>query len=178
MKPIATLAILGWIVFFPMVVEAIRAARNERAQFARGGVEPPDDVYGWMRFAYPGVFAVMLMEGAIRGATDDRWLVAGLIIFTAGKALKWWAIATLGPRWTFRVVVVPGEPLTRSGPYRFVRHPNYAGVFLELAGVAVMTRAYVSGPLGVVLFGTLVLMRISVENRALHDSAPQPPRGL
>jgi methyltransferase len=178
MPPTATLAILAWIVFFPMCVEAFRATRNERAQFARGGVEPRGDVYAWMRLAYPGVFAAMLVECAIRGVPNDGWLVAGLTIFTAGKALKWWAIATLGPRWTFRVVVVPGDPLIRSGPYRFVRHPNYAGVCLELVGAAVMTHAYVSGPLGVVLFGTLVLMRISVENRALHDTAPGPPRGL
>ena len=171
-------AILAWIVFFPMIVEAIRAAKNEDRQFARGGVEPQGDVYPWMRFAYPGVFAVMLGEGAWRGLSADQWLVVGLVIFTVGKALKWWAIATLGPYWTFRVVVVPGDPLIASGPYRFLRHPNYAGVFLELAGAAVMTHAYVSGPLGVVLFGTLVFIRISIENRALHDSALQPPRGL
>ena len=168
----------GAVVFLTMIGEAVLSARHDRALRRLGAVEPPGDVYRVMQWAYPACFLLMLGEGALRSVEADALFRAGAGMFAAGKALKYWAIATLGPRWTFRVVVVPGEPLTRSGPYRFVRHPNYAGVFLELAGVAVMTRAYVSGPLGVVLFGTLVLMRISVENRALHDSAPQPPRGL
>jgi methyltransferase len=165
------LAIVAWIVYFPMIVEAIRAARNERVQFARGGTEPPADVYKIMRFAYPGVFATMLCEGAFRGLAENGWLIAGLLVLTSGKALKWWAIATLGDAWTFRVVVVPGDRLVASGPYRFLRHPNYAGVIFELVGVALMTRAYVSGPLAVVLFGSLVLKRILVENRALAGGA-------
>ena len=165
------LAIVAWIVYFPMIVEAVRAARNERAQFARGGVEPAADVYRIMRVAYPAVFGAMLCEGAVRGLAEGAWSILGLVVFTFGKALKWWAIATLGHAWTFRVVVVPGAPLIASGPYRFLRHPNYVGVLFELVGAASMTRAYVSGPLAVVLFGSLMLMRISVENRALSGSA-------
>lgn len=165
------LAIVTWIVYFPMILEAIHAARNERVQFERGGIEPSGDVYKIMRVAYPGVFGAMLCEGAFRGFAEGAWLVAGLLVFTAGKALKWWAIATLGTAWTFRVVVVPGDRLVASGPYRLLRHPNYAGVFLELVGVALVTGASVSGPLAIVLFGSLVLMRISVENRALSGSA-------
>jgi methyltransferase len=166
------LAIVAWIVYFPMIVEAIHAARNERVQFARGGIEPPADVYRILRIAYPGVFGAMLCEGALRGLAGDGWLVVGLFVFAAGKALKWWAIATLGSAWTFRVVVVPGDRLVVSGPYRFLRHPNYVGVLFELVGAALTTRAYVSGPLAVVLFGSLVLKRISVENRALAEGAP------
>jgi methyltransferase len=173
-----TLALFASIIYVPMLVEAVRASGNERAQFARGGVEPAGDVYKVMRIAYPGLFAAMLVEGALRGLRVDSWLVGGLLTWTAGKALKWWAIATLGRAWTFRVVVVPGDGLIASGPYRFVRHPNYLGVLLELAGVAAMAHASVSGPLAVVLFGSLVAVRISVENRALAESARQPPCGL
>ena len=55
-------------VFLSMAAEARRAARNEQAQLARGGVEPRDDVYRLMRFVYPGAFLAMLLEGAARGA--------------------------------------------------------------------------------------------------------------
>jgi len=68
--------------------------------------------------------------------------------------------------------VVPGDRLVATGPYRFLRHPNYLGVLFELAGTALAARAYVSGPLAIVLFGSLMAMRISVENRALARSAP------
>src|SRR6185503_10224668 len=55
------------LVYVPMLVEARRASRNERAQRARGGIEPPGDVYRLMRLVYPGAFLLMLAEGAIRG---------------------------------------------------------------------------------------------------------------
>ena len=52
----------------------------------------------------------------------------GLAVFAAAKLLKWWAIRSLGPYWTFRVIVVPGSSRVDSGPYRFLRHPNYIAV--------------------------------------------------
>src|SRR5207302_315004 len=78
-------------------------------------------------------------------------LLAGATLFAAAKALKWWAIATLGPAWTFRVIVVPGAPLVASGPYRFVAHPNYIGVVGELVGATLMTGAFISGPIATAL---------------------------
>ena len=164
------LALIACAIYLPMLAEAIRAARNERAQLARGGVEPPGDVYTIMRVAYPAAFGAMLVEGAFRGIPQGGWLIVGAVVFAVAKALKWWAIRALGPAWTFRVVVVPGDRLISSGPYRFLRHPNYVGVVLELTGAAVMAHASVSGPLAIVLFGSLVIARISVENRALDGS--------
>src|SRR5437870_12130460 len=113
-------------VFTFMIIEARRAAANERTQRARGGIEPSDDVYALMQIAYPGIFIAMFAEGAIRGdSLVPRWFLVGLTVFAAAKMLKWWAITTLGPYWTFRVIVVPGSPSVVSGPYRVMRHPNY-----------------------------------------------------
>jgi methyltransferase len=172
------IVLLSALVFVPMLVEARRAARHERAQLARGGVEPAGDVYNAMRVAYPAVFAAMILEGAWRGRPAPLWIVLGLTIFLAAKAIKWWAIVTLGPAWTFRVIVVPGAPLVGRGPYRFVRHPNYVGVVGELVGVALAAGAAVSGPIAIVLFGTLMKRRIAVEERALDSTARYPPCSL
>src|SRR5438093_3203536 len=150
-----------------MLGEARRAAANERAQRARGGVEPPGDVYALMQVIYPASFLVMLAEGAWRGAPPQPIVVAGAALYAAAKALKWWAILSLGPFWTFRVIVVPGATLVSSGPYRFLRHPNYAAVVGELVGVGLMTGAAVTGPLATVAFGALILKRIDIEQRAL-----------
>jgi len=155
-----------------MLVEAHRASANERAQRARGGVEPPDDVYRIMRIAYPGAFAAMFVEGILRGTPTTALLLTGALIFLTAKLLKWWAILTLGPFWTFRVIVVPGAPLVARGPYRWMRHPNYAGVMGELAGAALMTGALVSGVAGIATFGLLVWKRVAVEERALRAAAP------
>src|SRR5262245_2111685 len=150
-----------------MIVEARRAAGNERAQRSRGGIEPSDDVYQLMQIAYPGIFIAMLAEAAWRSLTiGGGTFVAGLALFMAAKILKWWAITTLGQFWTFRVIVVPGSASIATGPYRILRHPNYVAVVGEIVGVAMMMHAVVTGPLALVLFGTLLLRRIAVENRA------------
>lgn len=163
--------ILFAVVFGTMIAEALRASANERAQRARGGIEPSGDVYQLMRIAYPGAFLAMFAEGALRGAHPSAAIVAaGAVLFAAAKGLKWWAIVSLGRFWTFRVIVVPGARLVAAGPYRWLRHPNYAGVMGELAGVALMSGALVSGVAGIATFGVLVLRRISVEDRALREA--------
>jgi methyltransferase len=160
---------IGALVFGLMLIEARRAARNERRQRARGGAAPADDapVHAMMRLAYPGAFASMLAELVIRGRPSAGVFVTGAVVFTAAKALKWWAIRELGPFWTFRVIVVPGVPLVTSGPYRYIRHPNYVGVVGELVGVALMTGAMTSGPIATAAFTALMLRRVAVEQRAL-----------
>jgi methyltransferase len=167
------------IVFAPMLAEARRAARNERVQRARGGVEPPGDVYAVMQVVYPAVFLVMIGEGLWRHArltpppmllTDARLASSGLVLFVAGKALKWWAIASLGHAWTFRVIVVPGDALVARGPYLWLRHPNYVAVVFELAAVALMSGASLSGPIVIAVFGALMFRRIAVEERALDEA--------
>lgn len=158
---------IGAVVFAGMIAEARRARRNERAQRARGGIEPAHDVYALMQVAYPAAFLVMLAEGAVRGPAPDAALAAGAAVFAIAKALKYWAIASLGRSWTFRVIVVPGEPLVSAGPYRWMRHPNYVAVAGELAGVALMTGAWIAGPAATAAFLLLVARRIRVEEDAI-----------
>jgi methyltransferase len=160
------------VVFGSMIIEARRAARNERAQRARGGIEPPGDVYALMRVVYPGAFLAMLAEGAARGIPSPGVLLAGAMVFAAAKALKWWAILSLGSFWTFRVIVVPGASLVARGPYRWLRHPNYVGVLGELAGVAAIAGAPLSGVVATGVFAALIVKRIAVEERAIRVLGP------
>jgi methyltransferase len=162
------------LVFIPMVIEARLAAVHERVQLARGGIEPRRDVYRIMRIAYPAVFLAMIAEGWWRGPQDSvffvPFVVAGFVIFVAAKAAKWWAMASLGDAWTFRVIVRPGAPLVSTGPYRWLRHPNYVAVAGELVAVALMSGARIAGPVGTLVFGLLMFKRIAVEERALAAS--------
>ena len=162
---------LTLVIFGTMLFEARRAAVNERAQLQRGGIEPPDDVYKTMRVAYPACFLAMLAEAAWRGLPPSPVLAAGATVFVLAKALKWWAILTLGRFWTFRVIVVPGASLVATGPYRWLRHPNYVGVVGELVGAALMTGALVTGPIAAAGFLILLSKRIAVETRMLQSSA-------
>jgi methyltransferase len=165
------LLLLAIAVFGSLVLEARRASRNERAQRARGGIEPAGDVYRLMRIAYPGAFAAMIAEGFLRDAPAASVIGAGVAVLAAAKALKWWAIVTLGPFWTFRVVVVPNAPLIDRGPYRWLRHPNYVGVVGELVGVALIAGARVSGVAAIAGFAVLLIKRIRVEEQMLGTAS-------
>jgi methyltransferase len=160
------IAIAFMLVFGFMAVEARRAAANERAQRARGGIEAAGDVYPIMQVAYPAAFVMMIAESLVH-APGTAAVTAGLVLFAAAKALKWWAIVSLGQCWTFRVIVVPGSTLVAAGPYKLMRHPNYVAVVGELAGVALMTGARIAGPVATLGFSLLMLRRITIENRAL-----------
>jgi methyltransferase len=98
-------------------------------------------------------------------------VLLGAVLMAASKALKFWAITTLGQRWTFRVLVLPGAPLVVHGPYALVSHPNYIAVVGEMVSMAVLVHAPVSGPLATLLFGLLLRRRIRVENAALRHLA-------
>jgi len=156
--------------FLPMLAESARSRRNERALRRAGAVEPPRDVYAVMQIAYPTCFLSIAVEGWTRSAGFDLIFAIGAIIFAAAKGLKYWAIAALGPRWTFRVLVPAHLPLVTAGPYRYLRHPNYVGVAGELLGAALMAHAPVTGLLSLLGFGGLMLARVRIEERALGVS--------
>lgn len=160
-------AMFGVACFVPMIVEAVVSRRHERRLRAAGAIDPPDDVYAWMQYAYPAAFVIMLCEGAVRSRGTDAAFVAGCALFAGSKALKYWAIATLGDRWTFRVLVPPMATSTHDGPYRWLRHPNYVAVVGELAASAVAMRAIVTAGPAVGGFLYLLWRRVSVEEKAL-----------
>jgi methyltransferase len=155
------------LVFIPMLLEARRSNRNDRTLRAAGAVEPAGDVYRVMQIAYPLAFLVPIAEGWLRARHASPIVVAGLFLFLAAKALKYWAIGTLGERWTFRVLVPPRSSRTVAGPYRLLRHPNYVAVGGEIAGVALMAQAYITGSLMLIVFTLLMHARIGIEEQAL-----------
>jgi methyltransferase len=90
-----------------------------------------------------------------------------VVLFTASKLLKYWAIGSLGERWSFRVLIQPDRPLVTSGPYRYVAHPNYLAVVGELVSTAMMVTASVTGPLMTGAFGIALWARLRFEERVL-----------
>ncbi len=165
----ASIIALGTLVAVLAVMagEAVLSGVNASLLRARGAVEPPDDVFKTMLWAYPVAFIGMAIEGALTGPSPSVALFVGLGVFGLAKALKAWAIATLGSRWSFRVLVPPGEPPIVAGPYRLINHPNYVAVAGEIIGVALIVGAPLSGLVAVLGFGWLIRRRIAIEDRAL-----------
>jgi len=153
------------------LIELRVSRRNVAALKARGGLEVGAGHYPWMVL----VHALFLVGCVLEVWLLDRpWLAAlGLTmlgLFAVGMGLRYWTIRTLGPRWTTRVVVVPGEALVASGPYRLLRHPNYLGVVLELIALPLVHTAWVTAALASVANGLVLRRRIEVEAAALSRS--------
>lgn len=155
-------------VLVMMLAELWLSTTNERVLVAKGAIRADDPVYGVMRIAYPGVFIAMALEGVLTGVEPGPIVFAGGSLMLLAKALKFWAIASLGFRWTYTVFVMPALPLVTAGPYRWMRHPNYLAVVGELMAMALMTHARVMGPVGTLFFGWLLWRRIAAEEQAME----------
>lgn len=168
MPPAVSIAVITVVAtLLIMAGEAVLSSFNEKVLRARGAIEPQDDVINVMRWAYPGAFIAMGIEGALSGPAPRDVLLAGLALFGFAKALKIWAMSSLGSKWSYRVLVVPGEPLVKTGPYQFLSHPNYLAVVGELVSVALMVWAPITGVLSTIGFGWLMIQRMKIEDRAL-----------
>ncbi|MBJ6763373.1 hypothetical protein JGU66_21620 [Myxococcaceae bacterium JPH2] len=150
------------------VVELVLSKRNAARAFARGGVETGQGHYRVM-VAFHTCFLVACAVEVVLGERPFLgWAsVVALAGAVAAQALRYWAIATLGERWNSRIIVVPDLPPVTGGPYRYLRHPNYVAVVLELLCVPLIHGAWVTAlvfSLGNLL---LLLVRIRAEEQAL-----------
>jgi methyltransferase len=96
-----------------------------------------------------------------------------LTVVVLANALRWWCVATLGPRWSARVIVIPGLPLVRSGPYRWFAHPNYVAVVVEGAALPLVGSAWITACTFTVLNAALLTVRLRCETGALAAAAPE-----
>lgn len=151
----------------------LRVSRSHTAwALARGGREYGAGHYPAMVVLHTGLLAGALVEVAVA----DRpfvpalgWPMLALVVLS--QALRWWCIATLGRQWNTRVVVVPGLPLVRRGPYALLRHPNYVAVVLEGAALPLVHSAWVTAVAFTVLNAVLLRVRIRTEDAALATVA-------
>ena len=151
------------------IFELWLSRRNARVQKARGAVESGERHFPYMALIHTLFLLSCAYEGAQRpfpGAVGYLALVGAAL----SQALRYWAIATLGPRWNVRVLVVPGEMPISDGPYRYLRHPNYAAVIAEMLFVPLIHGAWVTALLFSALNAVILTVRIRVENRALGYS--------
>lgn len=116
-------------------------------------------------------------EAWIRGPQLGALAPMALLLFLGAEMLRYAAIASLGGRWNTRILVFPGAPPIRRGPYRVLRHPNYVAVSVELAALPLVFGAIVSAAVvGALNLALLLLVRIPAETRALAWAAAQPAR--
>ena len=169
----ALFTVLIGAVALERVAELVVARRNAQWAFARGGRE-----VGFGHYPVMVVLHTALLVGALAEVwLADRPFVPALgwpmlALALGSQVLRWWCIATLGPRWNTRVIVVPGMPLVTSGPYRLLRHPNYVAVVVEGFALPLVHSAWTTALVFTVANAALLTVRIRTENRALVAAAP------
>lgn len=160
------LAVLA-VIFGIMLAELRLSRQNDKALDAMGATTPHEPQYPVMAIAYPLAFLLMGAEAWWRRDGLQGLFPSGVVLFLGAKALKFWAIGTLGERWSFKVRVLKGAPLVTTGPYQYIAHPNYVAVAGELAATAMMMGASLFGPVMTIVFGVLMWRRARFEERVL-----------
>lgn len=165
----------GWYTLLLVLVggeriaELVVARRNAAVAMARGAVEDGRGHYPVMVVLHTGFLLACLAEVMLLDRPFLPWLGwPALVVVLLAQALRWWCIATLGHQWNTRVIVIPGAPRITTGPYRWVRHPNYVAVVLEIAALPLVHTAWLTALVFSVANAMLLRERIRVENRALR----------
>jgi len=153
------------------LVELVVSRRNATWSFARGGRE-----FG--RSHYPvmvGMHAALLLSCVAEVFFAHRPFIPALgwpmvAVVAASTAVRWWCATTLGKHWNPRLIIVPGAELVRSGPYRWVHHPNYMAVAAEVVALPLVHSAWLTAIVFTIANAAVLRVRISAENRALGYS--------
>jgi methyltransferase len=153
------------------LIELVYAERNTRALLARGAIEVGRAHYPFIVALHAAWLAAIAL--ALPSPLVIHWIV--FAIFLLLQAARIWVLATLGPYWTTRIITLPGAPLVRRGPYRFVRHPNYVVVAGEIAALPLVFGEIWIALTFTVLNAAMLWWRIRQEDAALapRRSLPQ-----
>ncbi|HYU32336.1 MAG TPA: isoprenylcysteine carboxylmethyltransferase family protein [Thermoanaerobaculia bacterium] len=150
------------------LIELRIAERHRRSLRARGGFEAGAGHYPWMVALHTAFLISCPLEVWLLGRPFIPLLAAAMLVLLVGAvALRWWVIATLGERWTTRILVLPGAPPVTGGPYRVLRHPNYLAVAAEIAALPLVHTAWITALAFSVLNAWLLRVRIRAEEAAL-----------
>ena len=158
-------AIILAVVTLQRIGELLLARRNTQRLMARGAIEVGAGHYPLIVALHTAWLAALWLFGR-----DQAVNLAGLTIFVMLQALRLWILASLGSRWTTRILVLPGEPLIASGPYRYFSHPNYAVVAGEIAVLPLALHLPLVALIFTILNAAVLAIRIRVETQALSPA--------
>lgn len=161
------------VVAAQRLLELRTSARHEAELRARGGREHAPWQARCMRVVHTAWLGGALIEGGLLGGSRSPFTcLAGLGLFAAGQLLRRAAMRELGSRWSIKIITLPGAPAVATGIFGRMRHPNYLGVALEMAGLPLAGGAWMTAALASIANGALLLFRIRSEEAALRaDSA-------
>ncbi len=164
--------VLVILIAIQRLFEIKRSRKNEAKLKARGGMELSSGHFTYMRLLHIFWLWACILEAYLR-QTPPLWYIS-LGAFAAlllGQIFRLAAIHTLKERWTVRIIVLEGEAPVTTGIYRYLRHPNYLGVIIEIAALPLIFGCWWTASVFSVLNGIILYTRIGAEEKALSSTS-------
>jgi methyltransferase len=168
---IAYLALL-LLVALLRIVELQISRRHQREMVAHGAAKVNDPRFRWMVLLHTGVLVGAAVEVVFLHRPFIPVLAAVcFVIFLAANVVRWWVIRTLGEHWNVQIMNSTGLGVITTGPFRYVRHPNYAAVFVEMLVLPLIHTAWITAIAGSLAHIVVLSQRLSTEERVLFSDA-------
>ncbi len=156
------------ILIIQRVSELILAKRNELFSRKQGAIEYDKSGYYIIVIMHTAFFLSLLAEYTFLNRSTNSYSFYLLTIFIVAQFLRYWAISSLGRSWNTKILVIPGSAAISKGPYRYLKHPNYLVVTIEIAVIPLIFSCYITSIIFSILNWLVLRRRIKIEEKALH----------
>jgi methyltransferase len=163
-------AFLGLLLAVALLrlVELRISKRHQQEMAARGAAKVDEPKFRWMVLLHAAVLIGAALEVIFLRRPFLPWLAIPMfVVFLAANAVRWWVIRSLGEHWNVQVVDSTRLGVVTSGPFRYVRHPNYAAVFAEMLALPLIHAAWITAAAGAIAHIAVLTQRLSTEERVL-----------
>jgi methyltransferase len=167
------LSVIAYLILLLLVAALrfveLRISRNHQRQLiARGAAKVDEPRFRWMVLLHTAVLVGAAVEVVFLKRPFIPLLAAVMfVIFLAANAVRWWVIHTLGDHWNVQIMDSTGLGVITTGPFRFVRHPNYAAVFTEMIALPLIHTAWITAIVGTIAHAGVLAQRLAMEERVL-----------
>jgi methyltransferase len=150
------------------LVELRISKQHQKEMAARGAAKVDEPKFRWMVLLHTAVLLGAALEVVFLRRPFILWLAVPMfVIFLAANAVRWWVIRSLGEHWNVQVVDSTRLGVVTSGPFRYVRHPNYAAVFAEMLALPLIHTSWITASAGAIAHIGVLAQRLSTEERVL-----------
>jgi methyltransferase len=162
--------ILFGLIIIQRLIELLIAKRNEKWMKKKGAFEIGREHYKWFVIIHSLFFLSIFIEVLLRNGAALPFNYILFTLFLLTQAGRIWCISSLGKFWNTKIIVLPGSSLVKKGPYKYVKHPNYFIVGLELFIIPLLFGAYITAAVFPILHVLLLRIRIPYEEKALNKA--------
>ncbi|MGH7909472.1 MAG: isoprenylcysteine carboxyl methyltransferase family protein [Thermodesulfobacteriota bacterium] len=153
------------------LVELLIAKRNERILKAQGAIEFDKNGYRVIAAMHVAFFISLICEKFFFQRTLNTYWIFFVVLFAGAQVLRYWAIKTLGVYWNTKILVLPNHKLVNTGPYKYLRHPNYVAVIVEVAVIPLIFSCYITAVVFSLINLSLLRRRIKIEEDGLKKTS-------